>query len=250
MAKSVLINSRIFAGGVDLTSVSNTVSVDAAAEKKDATMFGADGWKEVIGGLKSGTIKAGGAWEAGDSSKVDDATWAGLGANAPWSVYPAAGETLAASAGVGSLCYFTDGLRASYKLGDKVGELAPWSGDVESSWPVVRGISLHPPGTARTVTGTGTGVVHVAVPAGQSLYAALHVLSATGTTPSITVKVQSDLDNTWTSPIDQITFTAATARTGEIKRVAGAITDTWYRVSYTISGTSPSFLFVVSLGVA
>jgi hypothetical protein len=32
--------------------------------------------------------------------------------------------------------------------------------------------------------------------------------------------------------------------------VLGSITDTWWRVVYTIAGTSPSFQFAAALGVA
>jgi hypothetical protein len=32
--------------------------------------------------------------------------------------------------------------------------------------------------------------------------------------------------------------------------VSGPITDDWFRVSYTISGTTPSFLFAVTAGIA
>lgn len=247
----ILFNTRIFAGGVDLTSVSNQVAVEATVEKRDVTPFGGDGWKEYKGGIKSGSFKAQGFWEAGGTDKVDDYQWSKLGLAGPWSVYDSTDLSPAASAGVGTSCYFTDGLHSSYKIFDKVGEVAPWSGDVESTWPVVRGVSMHPPGTARIATGVAPGVEKGPIPAGQGLYAALHVLSVAGTaSPSITVKVESDIDDSWASSIDQITFTPATARGGEIKRSLGPITDNWYRVSWTITGTSPSFLFVVSLGVA
>ena len=36
---------------------------------------------------------------------------------------------------------------------------------------------------------------------------------------------------------------------GQTGVVSGAITDQWWRVSYTISGTNPSFLFAVAAGV-
>lgn len=250
MGASTLINSRIFAGGADLTGQSNKIDVAAMRDKKVITPFGADGWTVLAGGLASATVMGEGYWEAADTSKVDDVTFAGLAANAPWSVYPAAGETAAASADVGSTCYFTDGMRSSYMFGGAVGDPNAWKGEVNSQWPLVRGASLHHPGTARTATGSGTGYQQGAAVAGQYAYAALHVLSVSGTgSPTITVKVQSDSDNTWASPTDRITFTAATARGGEILRTAGAITDTWWRVAYTISGSSPSFLFVTSFGI-
>ena len=129
--------------------------------------------------------------------------------------------------------------------------MATWTGTAKSSWPLVRGTIAHPPGTARTASGTGTGLQLGAVPAGRRLYAALHVLSVAGTTPSITVTVESDDANTFASATTRLTFDAATAAGGQVLRTTGdAITDTWFRVTWTISGTSPSFLFVVALGIA
>jgi hypothetical protein len=88
------------------------------------------------------------------------------------------------------------------------------------------------------------------VSSSQYLYATLHVLSVAGTSsPTITVKVQSDVDNSFGSPTDQITFTAATAIGGQAQRTIGAITDSWFRVVHTISGTNPSFLYICSIGV-
>jgi hypothetical protein len=83
------------------------------------------------------------------------------------------------------------------------------------------------------------------------MYAALHVLSVAGTaTPTITARVESSVDNTFASPTTRLTFAAATAVSGQTLRTAGtAITDTWWRVAWTISGTTPSFLFAAALGI-
>jgi hypothetical protein len=56
-----------------------------------------------------------------DSTKVDDASWAQLGGVGPWSISANNG------AAVGDLAYFTSALRCDYKLGDEVGEVAPWT---------------------------------------------------------------------------------------------------------------------------
>jgi hypothetical protein len=82
------------------------------------------------------------------------------------------------------------------------------------------------------------------------MYGALHVLSVAGTTPSITARVESSVDNTFASPTTRLTFTAANTVSGEILRTDGtAITDTWWRVAWTITGTTPSFLFASTLGI-
>lgn len=244
MPKTILTNVRTFAVAVDLTAVSNKVEISTEVEDKDATNYASAGWKEVLGGLASAEISAEGQWEAGDPSKVDDASWSTLGGVGPWSV---SGNNAAA---VGDLAYFTSALRADYKLGESVGEVAPWVSTAKSAWPMVRGQFAHPPGTPRTATGTGTGLNLGAVIAGKRMYAALHVLSVAGTTPSLTARVESSVDNTFAAPTTRLTFTAAAAAGGQILRTAGtAITDPWWRIAWTITGTTPSFLFVASLGV-
>lgn len=245
MSKTVLVNVRTFAVGVDLTGNSNKIELSSEVEEKDATNYGSQGWKEVVGGLGSAELAGEGQWEALDPSKVDDASWAQLGGVGPWSV------SANNAANVGDLCYFMQGLRSDYKLFGQVGDVAPWSGTAKSSWPLVRGQFAHPPGTARTATGTGTGLNLGAVAAGKRLYAAQHVLSVAGTaTPTITGRVESSVDNTFAAPTTRLTFSAATAVGGQILRTDGtAITDTWWRVAWTISGTTPSFLFASSLGI-
>ena len=133
-----------------------------------------------------------------------------------------------------------------------MGEVAPWALTGKSSSKVARGVVAHPPGTARTASGTGTGQELGAVAAQQRMYAALHVLSVSGTA-SITARVESDADNTFAAATTQLTFTAAASGTspqGQFLTTDGtAITDTWWRPAWTITGTG-SVLFVVSLGIA
>jgi hypothetical protein len=244
MSKTVLTNVRCFAVGVDLTGNSNKIELSSEVEAKDATNYGSNGYKEVVGGLASAEISGEGQWEAGDTTKVDDGAWAGLGGIGPWSISANNG------AAVGDLAYFTQALRADYKLLGEVGEVAPWTSMAKSAWPLVRGQFAHPPGTARTATGTGTGLNLGAVAANKRLYASLHVLSVSGTTPSITARVESDDNSGFTSATTRLTFTAATAVGGQTLRTDGtAITDTWWRIAWTISGTTPSFLFAAALGI-
>jgi hypothetical protein len=243
MGKFVLTNVRLFTGGADLTGASNKVELTTKIEEKETTNYGSQGYKELLGGLASAELQGEGQWEAGDPSKVDDAAWVQLGGLGAWSVGPN-------GAAVGGLAYLTKALRCDYKLGDAVGEVAPWTSSGKSSWPLARGQFAHPPGTARTASGTGTGLNLGAVTVGRRMYAALHVLSVAGTTPSITGRVESSVDNSFASPTTRLTFTAANTVSGEILRTDGtAITDTWWRVAWTITGTTPSFLFASTLGI-
>lgn len=244
MAKQVLLNARMFVGPADLTSYSNKIELDDSMEEKEATNFGSGGAKEVMAGIETVAIGAEGQWIAGDPGYIDDEMWAARRRVEAYTICP---ET----ADVAALAYLTQAVRLDSKLFTQVGEVLPWMLAAGGSWPLARGVVLNPPGTALTVTGNGTAVQHVAVStAAQYLYATLHVLSVAGTsTPTLTVKVQSDSASGFPSPTDRITFTAATAQGSQISRVAGVNADDYYRVSYTISGTNPSFLAIVAVGV-
>jgi hypothetical protein len=241
----VLVSCRNFVGGYDLTGYNNKLEVTSEVEDKDVTTFlpASDpdcGWKKVKGGIASAKMVGGGHWEGA----LDEAAWSALGSVVPHSAF-------AADANEGAVGYFTSALSRSYQFLGPVGDVAAWQVNDDSAWPMVRGFSLEAPGTARSTTGTGTPVQVGAVPAGKYLYAALHVLSVTGTGgPSIAVKIQSDAAVGFTTPIDQITFSTATAIGGQIARVAGPITDDWFRVSHTITGVGPSCLYVAVVGIS
>lgn len=248
MAKQVLLNVRTFAGGADLTAQSNKIEFGVEVEDKDATPYrpvGQGGWKEILGGLAVASITGSGQWEAGDPSMVDDATWAALNGRSPvpWTICPVAAE-------VGGLAYATTALTTSYKQGEAVGEVAPWEATASGSGLATRGTVMHPPGTPVTATGDGTGLELGALAAGQRMLAVLHVLSASGTAPELTVAVESDVDNTFSAPTTRGTFALANSPGGQALPVAGPVTDTWWRLSWVVAGGTPSFLFVASLGIA
>jgi hypothetical protein len=244
LAKQVLLNARYFVGPADLTSYNNKIELDDSMEEKETTNFGSGGAKEVMAGIESVAIGAEGQWVAGDPGYIDDEMWAARRVIEAHTICP---ETAA----VAALAYLTKAVRLDSKLFGQVGDVEPWMLAAAGSWPLARGVVLNNPGTALTVTGSGTAVQHIAVStAAQYLYATLHVLSVSGTaTPTLTVKVQSDNAGGFPSATDRITFTAATAQGSQVTRVAGINADDWYRISYTISGTNPSFLAMVAVGV-
>ncbi|MFI6270733.1 hypothetical protein [Micromonospora zamorensis] len=246
MAKFTLKGVRLFSGGVDLTSNTNKVELKAEIEEKDVTAFSVTSttevWNQVIGGLATTTADAEGQWEAGDASKVDDALWAARGGLGPLTICPAGATD-------GALAWLTKSLSGSYALGGQVGDVAPWSASWAGSWPLSRGLVLHPPGTARTATGNGVVRQLGAVTSGRALYVTVHVLSAAGTTPSLTVVVESDDNAGMSSAVTRATFTAATTAGGQSVQIVGPVTDDWWRVRWTITGSTPSFLFVAAAGI-
>lgn len=247
MGKLVLLDTRVFVSGADLSGNTNKIEIGEEWEAKKVTNFRSGGADEVLAGLGTVDISADGQWEAGNLGLPDDTFWANRRAIEPWTV----GPTNASDTAVGNLMYLTSALRLRSKLLDAVGEVAPWEAAARGSKPLVRGLSMHQSGTPRTATGTGTTVDFTTGPtAGQRVYANLHVLSVSGTaTPTLTVAVQSDDNSGMTSPTTRGTFVAKTAIGGEAMEIASPGTERYWRVTWTITGTTPSFLFLVSLGI-
>lgn len=249
MAKYVLTNVRLFAGGCDLTGASNKLELGGEFEEKDATVWPvADSQttlgKQYLAGLFGAKISASGLWEAGDPSLVDNELFADRGATAGWTACPAGSAE-------NSVAYLMTALQTSYQLLGAVGDIAPWQASMTGTGFLARGRMVSAPGTARTATGAGTIIQLVGgIPSGKRLHASLHVLSVAGTsTPTFTGTVQSAALVGFGSPTSRITFTGATAISGQYSTLAGPITDEFYRLSFTISGTSPSFLVAAAVGV-
>jgi len=244
----VLLDARVFVGGVDLSGYGNKIELSEEAEVKKITTWRSGGAAENTAGLRSADLSAEGFWEASDPSKPDDAFWSNRRQLVPWSVAPKSDSDLAA----GGLMYLLGrALRTKQQWMGAVGDVAPWMIDATSAWPLVRGVVAQPSGVARTATGTGTIIQLGAVPAGKRIYANIHVLSVAGTaTPTLTAKIQSAAAVGFASPTDRLAFAAKTAVGWEALRSDGtAITDQYWRVSWTITGTTPSFLFLVSMGI-
>lgn len=244
LTPTVLLDARIYLETADMTGFSNKVEVTSSVVDLDKTTFASGGWNERTAGLFDSQVVIDGLWDVGDLTKPDDTLWANLGAaGTAVTVVPTGGT-------VGSLAYLGKTLESDYKPGAQVGQLLAWTATLKGNTAIARGQILHPQGTARTTTGNGTAVQLGGVLAAQRLYANLHVLSVSGTTPSITVAIQSNVDNTFGSPTTRLTFLADTGLDGQALSVLGPITDTWWRATWTISGTTPSFLFAVSAGIA
>jgi hypothetical protein len=243
----VMLDTRVFVSGADLSGWSNKISIGEKWEDKKTTNFKSGGAEELLGGLGSVSINGSGQWEAGDSGKPDDTFWENRRVIEPWSV----GPTNASDTAPGNLMYLTSALRTSSKLFDAVGEVAPWEADATGSKPLVRGQSMHQSGTPRIAAGNGTAVDFSAGPTtGQRVYANLHVLSVSGTgTPTLTVSVQSDDNSGMTTPTLRGTFAAKTAIGGEALEIVSPGNERYWRIVWTITGTTPSFLFLVTLGI-
>ena len=140
----------------------------------------------------------------------------------------------------------------SYDFGGAVGSMLKISASGGAAADkLVRGYVMIPK-AAYTASDVGTSAELGAALVTQRVYAALHVFTVTGTDPTLDVIVESDADDAWgAGNTTRITFTQATAASSQWKKSAvGAITDTFWRVGYTIGGTdTPTFTFAVTVGI-
>lgn len=242
----VLLDARTFVSGADLSGSGGKIELMEESETKATTNWRSGGAREVKAGLTSVSLTAEGQWEAGDIGVVDDTFWTNRRIKEPWSIAPESDSDLAA----GGLMYLSRLLRTKMQWWGNLGDVGAWAANAVGTWPLARGVCAHASGVPRTANGDGTAIQLGAVAAGQHLYANLHVLSISGTAaPTITATIESDDNSGFTTPTVRGSFAARTTVGGEAIRVAGPFTDDYWRVSWDITGTNPSFLFLVSMGI-
>lgn len=236
MATLALLDATVFVEGYDFTSDLNEVGLDVSFEELDDTTFGDDS-RSRIAGLGDVEMTMNGWWQSETSNPVDLQAAANFATSAVATVSPDGTD--------GSLAYFARRLSAMYSMGGKIGEVMPFNVSAKGSDGIgaVRGQLLLP---KTTVTGdsNGTGVQLGAVASTQSLYTAIHVLSA-GTTADVIV--ESDDNGSFTSATTRSSTTVIAQGGTWVTAVAGAITDDYWRVrTANVTGT---FSIAVAVGI-
>lgn len=247
MAKT-LANCTIWLDDVNIASQVNQVTIQQSAKEIDATTFANAGMAR-LGGLEDAVISCAGLWES--LPDPDFSIFGDVGLNVPITV------ALAQNAAAGAPAYLMGAELAQYGgIGGKVGNAMAFSLRAAqnlslASGKLAQGI-LAENRTGISATGNGSIYGPLAVPANsiQTMVAALHCTAASGTTPSMTIALQSATTGGFGSPTTRATFNALTGVGSQIISIQGPITDAYWRFIWTISGTGPSFSFAASLGLA
>jgi hypothetical protein len=242
MATFVLTDGRFFLNGFDMSGHTQSMTLDLTADEVDVTSINSGGFRSKIAGLQDASLTANGFFEAG-TDKPDGLLGVSAGAELIGTVSP--------TSSAGDTAYFLKSRNFSYSIGGAVGDVMPFSiTNANSSDRAVRGTIMVDDSANLTATANSTGRNLGAVAAGKSLFVAAHVVSVSGTsTPTLAVKVQSDDNGSFTSPTDRITLTNFTAVGAQYSKVAGAITDSHFRINSTITGTNPSFKVFITVGI-
>lgn len=232
---NVLKDALLLVGGYKLKSYMNSVALQFKADMLDQTVFG-DATHVRTGGLKSAMLSCKGYFDPTIDSVLEG------------SVGAAQNVTVAGTAGAeGDIAYLMQQITGQYDTGGQVGQLLPFSFTADSKNDLVRGVLIANK-TGQTGNGTGSGFVIGAVAAGQALSAALHLTALSGG-GALTVVVESDVDNTFSSPVTVGTFTALSAIGSDWLEIASTNTDTYYRITWTLTGTLPSADFAAAVGI-
>lgn len=241
---SIVRNRKLYVGSYDLSGYLQGMSFDTTVEMEDDTIM-ADTTRSNAPGLEDFQVQHEGVWAAG-TGLPDTVFEAQKGlADVLATLAPVNGD-------VGSLAYFMRTTRGSYQTGGEVGSLLRFSVSLSASGGLgaVRGNLMA--NSVISATGDGVALNLGAVGASQVRYAGMHVLSVSGSSPTLDMIIESDTEEAFAdSPSTRFTFAQAGAIGSQwLTPVAGAITDTWWRASWTIGGTgSPSFGVVVVLGI-
>jgi hypothetical protein len=227
MADFVVTNAKLYFGGYDLTGYSNSVEADITPDMVDNTCMG-DTAHSQIAGLGDVKVNASGYQ---DIATIDAVVQPLIGVATPLTVCPQNGDA-------GSRAYLFTSMEGAYKpLGGAVGDLCPWSAEFSNGNGIKpsAGYILFAKGSMSGGPTASTPQLLGAVGAAQRVRASLHVFAAAGTT--LDVIIESDTASNFPSATTQLTFAQATGISSQILATAvGAITDTYWRITYTSAG--------------
>ncbi len=238
MAEFVLTNAQIRYGGNDVSGILNQVALEANRDLPESTTFGETTVSRVAG-TRDGNITVNGWW--------DDS--ADLGIFTQHTGNAAEVISVAAEGAVeGNLAYSLQAENASYVPGAAHGEIFGFSFELQGRNPLVQGRLL---GTGLKTASGNSGVFQLGnVPSGSRIWAALHVVLISGTTPTLDVILESDADSGFASATTRVTFTqVGTVRSAQFLSAAGSITDAHWRLGWTLGGSSPNYTIFATVGI-
>lgn len=246
MATLALTDVEILAGPLRLTPRANEVDLEFEAAELDSTTFDSGGWEEKIIGIRKLMASSAGHYDAAPietgALNYDAELFAGFtgGAQMPLTIGPTKTD--------GGVVYVGGVRRGGLEIGGQVGDIFPISSEMWGDGVAGRGALIHPANVTRTAGGTGNGVQLGTVPTGRSLLVAIHVVAVSGTTPALTITVQRDDNVGFTTPTTVTTLGPTAVPTSALTVVPGPITpDDRYRITWTLTGTSPVARFGVAV---
>lgn len=229
-------NVGVFANAYDISNYLRNFQGERAAEELDSTTF-QDTARSYVAGFEEGTLNLDGFYSVDlvNLNTAEEIFKTGIGQSAVVTITPEGFTTL------GNRALLQSAVETRHSVESPANGLITTAASFRG--PLTHGVLLATK-AARTSTAALTGVDELAATAfGGSGH--LHIFAKSGTTPSITAKIQHSTDNS--AFTDLITFAAATDLTSErVTLGATATVNRYVRAQFTISGTTPSFTFAIA----
>jgi hypothetical protein len=239
MAVTTQTDARIFLGAFEFTSFTNQVEWGVDVATQDVSVFGSQ-FSQFVPGLKTLMFNTSGFNDYAAAS-LDEYVRTNVGTRLVGTLSNAAlatGGSAIVGAGV---------LQAWRAINAAVGAVPTVQAAIGDGYTAVGQIT-QTNSAAVTATGNSTPVNVGAVAAGRTIIASVHALTVTGTTPSLTPALASSTTSGGAYTV-RATGSAMTAAGSQLITAAGAFTDTWWRLNYTVTGTTPSFLLVAAIAI-
>lgn len=240
MSKIILRDQQIFLDGYQIDSLSNSCSIEAKKDVIDVTTFGNTS-RVRISGLFDFTFSAGGFMDpasSADAFMFNEITDSDMVVSVSQQ-----------SPAVGGYAYLMNAIVSDLKLLGKVGEAAPFSIGAAGDSMMTEGVILAIPTSAITATGSAAVQQNTNAAIGKKLKLALHVLGVSGTNPAITFTLKSSSAVGMTSPTTLWTSGSINALNGIYGDLPLSLADTYFQLSWTVTGTTPSFSIMASFAI-
>lgn len=222
----------------DLSQYFNEIGPSGMTDMHDLTTFGNDD-KVFQPGIGSGSIDIMGFFSSSLVVGYPESVFAALEGATTLPLLSAAPEGFA----VGKRVYLLQAHQTKHELGTKIDAFSVNKASFQSNDGYDFGISLHSHLAAETASGNSASVDNLVATANGGV-AFLHVPSASGSSPTLQVKLQHSVDNSvWADLATFITTAAATKE--RILIAAGTTVRRYTRSLWTIGGSGPSFAFAL-----
>lgn len=227
--------TEVLLDGADVSSFFRKADLSAEVDTADSTTFKKT-WKTFVPGMASAKVDLEGLY---DPSLTSVRTTLGLSADSILTIGPAGLSTL------GNRANLIQARAISYAETAPIGDVVAFNYSVTGDAQGGFGAVIHPL-AARTTSGTGTTFDGNAAST-NGLVGHLHVTAISGASANLSVTMQHSTDgNTWSS-ITGGTFSSFTATGAERKTTSTLNINRYLRVTWTISGTTPSITFAVAV---
>lgn len=241
----ILRDCAIWYGGNDLTATADEVSFDSSFATVNVTTFGSSGNVTNVAGLEDAQMSVMTFLDTTLTDAVFSTNRGGVSDLLTAVAFPTGGTVTA-----GDTCY---AIRAQLKNDPimlKVGDAARINANFAASQVegLLQGMVLAP-SAAVTASGDGSAVQLGAQSSGQIAYFGVHVFSVSGNR-TITPVLQSAAASNFSSSTDRVTLSSINSAGSSFGSSSTATTDTYWRASYTIGGSSGSITFAAFAAIA